>query len=96
MRKLKYIRFAILIIIVTAGVSLLSYPIYRFSVQHSRKLHADINTDGRTDETDYRIFLQKYGQSCIGCIEDINNDRFVDGKDMLILLGEINKTSNAQ
>jgi hypothetical protein len=96
MRRSKRIGIAILIAIVVAGASLLTYQLYRSSVSPARKLQGDINVDGKTDETDYKIFLLKYGHPCIDCLEDINNDSLVDGKDMLILLSELNESKTGK
>jgi hypothetical protein len=93
MRRSKRIGIAILIAIVVAGASLLTYQLYRSSVSPARKLQGDINVDGKTD---YKIFLLKYGHPCIDCLEDINNDSLVDGKDMLILLSELNESKTGK
>jgi hypothetical protein len=96
MRKIKRTGIAILIIMVVAGASLTIYLVYRSSVTDAKKLQADINQDGITNETDYNLFMNKFGQSCIGCAEDVNSDSLIDGKDMLILLSELNESKSAQ
>ncbi|NUL82939.1 MAG: hypothetical protein HUU60_09485 [Armatimonadetes bacterium] len=48
----------------------------------------DVDGNGCVDDVDLALILQRFGESCAGCGEDLNRDGIVDDVDLAIVLTE--------
>lgn len=78
-------------------VALMTIYIYlnKFSLKDNKpKWSTDINLDGKTDNRDQDLVSAAFGNPCMDCREDINMDGSVDISDLLLLIGEMEQSTD--
>ncbi len=80
------------IILTSTIIIMFAIILIYFNLKNNVSISYDIDKDGVVGKHDVEKVVQKFGQPCEGCPEDINKDNKVDSEDYRLIIGNYGLT----